>query len=443
LFLDEPTSGLDSRAALIVMRGVKRIALTGRSVLCTIHQPSAEVFFLFDKLMLLQTGGREVFVGDIGAKGKDLIKYFEHAQPNPIHNSKCPKGTNPASWMLEMLGEAKAAMGSDNPPIDYAELYKKSELYNAAHKRVEELSKPLSGKKQSTFATKYATSLWIQTKYTTERAFISYWRNTAFTFTRLVLLLCLGIIFGIVYLQLDNDTFSGFNSKISVLFLALAFCGVVNSSTSLPVLIRDRAVYYRESASYTYASIAYSFAITVVELPYIAAGSILFVIPFYFLVGFVNDAGLFFLFLLMHFINSITFSSIGQFMSAALPHIVAAAQLQGLVFFFCFLFGGIFLTPSKIPAGWKWMYYVDPLPRSVTGIAVTQFKHCEGSSSGCPLIQFPAPINKGMTAIDYFVESFETNRDSYWAMFGWLILTYVILRVFCILALAFISHVKR
>eukprot|EP00961_Rhodomonas_salina_P251954 3405995-Rhodomonas_salina.1 len=44
LFLDEPTSGLDSRSARVVMRAVRRIAASGRTVLCTIHQPSYEIF---------------------------------------------------------------------------------------------------------------------------------------------------------------------------------------------------------------------------------------------------------------------------------------------------------------------------------------------------------------------------------------------------------------
>ncbi|MCO5579434.1 hypothetical protein L7F22_033289 [Adiantum nelumboides] len=50
IFMDEPTSGLDARAAAIVMRAVKNIVKTGRTVVCTIHQPSIDIFEAFDEV---------------------------------------------------------------------------------------------------------------------------------------------------------------------------------------------------------------------------------------------------------------------------------------------------------------------------------------------------------------------------------------------------------
>ena len=52
IFLDEPTSGLDSRSARVIMRAIRRIAQSGRTVVCTIHQPSFEIFSMFDRLLL-------------------------------------------------------------------------------------------------------------------------------------------------------------------------------------------------------------------------------------------------------------------------------------------------------------------------------------------------------------------------------------------------------
>jgi ABC-type multidrug transport system ATPase subunit len=51
IFMDEPTSGLDARAAAIVMRTVRNTVDTGRTVVCTIHQPSIDIFEAFDEVI--------------------------------------------------------------------------------------------------------------------------------------------------------------------------------------------------------------------------------------------------------------------------------------------------------------------------------------------------------------------------------------------------------
>ena len=52
IFMDEPTSGLDARAAAIVMRAVRNTVDTGRTVVCTIHQPSIDIFEAFDEVII-------------------------------------------------------------------------------------------------------------------------------------------------------------------------------------------------------------------------------------------------------------------------------------------------------------------------------------------------------------------------------------------------------
>ena len=53
IFADEPTSGLDSYLAMAVVNSLKELAKNGTTVLCTIHQPSSEIFDVFDSLQLL------------------------------------------------------------------------------------------------------------------------------------------------------------------------------------------------------------------------------------------------------------------------------------------------------------------------------------------------------------------------------------------------------
>jgi len=55
IFMDEPTSGLDARAAAIVMRTVRNTVDTGRTVVCTIHQPSIDIFEAFDEVSCVNT----------------------------------------------------------------------------------------------------------------------------------------------------------------------------------------------------------------------------------------------------------------------------------------------------------------------------------------------------------------------------------------------------
>lgn len=104
--MDEPTSGLDARAAATVMRAVKNVAINGRTVMVTIHQPSIEIFETFDALILLKSGGTLLYFGYLGHESSDLISYFESIPNVP----KIQTGYNPATWMLEITGGVMKTM---------------------------------------------------------------------------------------------------------------------------------------------------------------------------------------------------------------------------------------------------------------------------------------------------------------------------------------------
>jgi ABC-type Mn2+/Zn2+ transport system ATPase subunit len=76
IFMDEPTSGLDARAAAIVMRAVRNTVNTGRTVVCTIHQPSIDIFEAFDEVRNVNCYLGFVFLIDIAG---DPYMLFLHA----------------------------------------------------------------------------------------------------------------------------------------------------------------------------------------------------------------------------------------------------------------------------------------------------------------------------------------------------------------------------
>ena len=64
MFCDEPTTGLDSYMAATVVEVMQKLAQQGRTIISTIHQPSSQVFQMFDKLFLLAEG-RVAFSGSL------------------------------------------------------------------------------------------------------------------------------------------------------------------------------------------------------------------------------------------------------------------------------------------------------------------------------------------------------------------------------------------
>ena len=92
MFCDEPTSGLDSFMAANLVSYLNKMAVAGRTIICTIHQPASEVFNLF-KNLLLMADGRVAYMGDL----QGALNYFDKL------GLKCPSNYNPADFYVHEL----------------------------------------------------------------------------------------------------------------------------------------------------------------------------------------------------------------------------------------------------------------------------------------------------------------------------------------------------
>ena len=86
------------------MRVVRNIVNNNRTIVCTIHQPSAEIFLHFDELLLLKRGGSTIYYGPLGEESATLVEYFQS-----IDGAKrLQRGYNPATYMLEVRSALQA-----------------------------------------------------------------------------------------------------------------------------------------------------------------------------------------------------------------------------------------------------------------------------------------------------------------------------------------------
>jgi ATP-binding cassette, subfamily G (WHITE), member 2, SNQ2 len=107
LFLDEPTSGLDSQSALNIVRFLRKLADGGQAIICTIHQPSAVIFGIFDQLLLLNHG-RTVYFGPT----EELKTYFDR------NGALCASDENIAEFMIQTIGRDQETCEDTDPWAD-------------------------------------------------------------------------------------------------------------------------------------------------------------------------------------------------------------------------------------------------------------------------------------------------------------------------------------
>ncbi|PWA80245.1 pleiotropic drug resistance protein 3 [Artemisia annua] len=422
IFMDEPTTGLDARSAAIVMRAVKNIVDTGRTIVCTIHQPSIDIFEAFDELILLKNGGRVIYSGPLGRHSSRLIEYFESISGVP----KIRDNYNPATWMLEVTSSSmESELGVDfgeiyststlhafcyyseitklsisgvpkirdnyNPAtwmlevtsssmeselgVDFGEIYSTSTLHASTKELVEKLSKPHPGSKDLYFPTRFPQNGWGQFKACLWKQHLSYWRSPSYNLVRIFYMLCLSFTFGLLFWgqgkKIHNQQ-SLFN-VLGSMFAAVLFGGIKNCSSVMPYVSMERTVLYRERFSGMYASLAYAFAQVMIEFPYLFVQSLVYTCITYPMIGYHWSAYKVFYYFYTFLCTLMYYNYLGMLLVAMTPSFPVAAVLQSAFYATFNLFGGFLIPKPKIPNWWIWLYYMTPTSWTLNALLTSQF----------------------------------------------------------------------
>ncbi|KAH7352813.1 hypothetical protein KP509_19G065500 [Ceratopteris richardii] len=366
IFMDEPTSGLDARAAAIVMRTVRNTVDTGRTVVCTIHQPSIDIFESFDELLLMKRGGRVIYAGPLGTCSVELVKYFEAIPGVP----PITDGYNPATWMLDISSPSAEA----SLQVDFAEIYKKSALYQRNQALIKGLSTPVQGSQDLHFVTKYPTTFAEQCLACLWKQHKSYWLNPHYNAVRFLFTIAVALIFGTIFWRIGQKTShtSNLYNIFGAVYALSLFMGFHNANTVQPVVSIERTVFYRERGAGMYSALAYAFAQAAIEIPYCFLQSAVYTLIIYALVNFHWSAVKFFYFFYFTFFVLLLFTYFGFMTVAITPDIYISTIITAGFLSLWNLFSGFMIPRVEIPVWWRWYYWADPLSWTLYGLLGSQ-----------------------------------------------------------------------
>ena len=269
LFVDEPTSGLSSRDSENVMDLLKQLTIAGKLVFVVIHQPSSDIFKLFDKLLLLDTGGFPIYYGN----PSDSLIYFKHAMDSAnADESECATCGNINSEQLFSLIEANVLDEFGNPaharktsPAEWNHLYK--EKIVAA-----EPKEPVSQKRIVVPAEK--PSRFKQFKVFITRDVLSKLANRQYLLINLLEapLLAFALAFLIKYRLPGHEYIFRENQNIpAFIFISVIVALFIGLSVSAEEIFRDRKILKRESflnlsrSSYLLSKISIMFILSAIQ----------------------------------------------------------------------------------------------------------------------------------------------------------------------------------
>lgn len=267
LFLDEPTSGLDSFSAQNCVELFSSISKRNVPVLCTIHQPSSEIFFLFDTVIFMKEG-RIFYQGPVATMNEFFNKF----------DYRCPNNYNPADYVM-LLSQTESMETLTNKGVFEA---------NEAHARL--IKEDIENTKES----KLKFPDMVQTPFSRQlgelmyREAVGIRRNKVALIARTGITVFLNLLFGLIFLNAgggnnaDQEEFSGHYGAVTLVVISSMF------GQAQPVMLAfpfERPMFLREHSTGTYSGVAYFLSKSALEFPVTFIFTLLQFIIAYFMIN--------------------------------------------------------------------------------------------------------------------------------------------------------------
>ncbi|KAG8836185.1 hypothetical protein FRC17_009528 [Serendipita sp. 399] len=345
LIVDEVTSGLDAATANNVMRGLKSIAESGRTVIrelgLTLHQPRSDIYTLIDNLVVLAKGGHMVYAGP----RKQVESTFQ------VQGFSIPEHFNPADFLLDIISidhrpeyETESRARVDRIVQYWSDVPKASKKGNEDQEPNVEANVPHVQQESR------LTPMWIAAPTLLERTLRNMWRQQPVFWVRVQQTPLMGALYLLYYQRLSRGPTGGQDriGYIQQLLGALPYIGLLNSVAIFPVE-RDLFFHeYRSSAAYSTAT--FTLVTTLVEAPFTFVANLLLGLLMNLLAGMVTSPQIYFQFVASTFAVQSLGESTGIIFAAFTPSMGLSVSLVSTALSIMMQFAGY--TSLSVP---KWL----------------------------------------------------------------------------------------
>lgn len=193
LFLDEPTTGLDSVSSTQCILMLKNLAKEGKTVICTIHTPSATIFNMFDHIYALAEGSC-IYSGS----STNLVPFLREL------DLICPETFNPADFIIEVANDA---YGPQNHRLREKIGNGRCSLYRDEDAAIQQFAV----EDRKAWIKSSSSSLFTQFRYLLLRNFLISSRDKTLLLMRLGIHLAIATFIGIMYYGIGDQASEIFN----------------------------------------------------------------------------------------------------------------------------------------------------------------------------------------------------------------------------------------
>nr|QHN70689.1 ATP-binding cassette subfamily member 4 [Limenitis arthemis astyanax] len=406
LFLDEPTTGLDSLTSVQCMTKLKELTRAGKTIVITIHQPTASIYKLFDQVYILAEG---MCIYD--GPSADTVPYLSSLG---LH---CPKYHNPADYILEIAnGEygkfnnyLASKLGSrhyfiEKPPVQSIEESPSKISYgkvNVIIKKPHEL---------------------YRFKVLFKRNLLQQYRDWTVTHLKVLLHIAVGVLIGLFTPHSGNDASKTFSNLGYLIISAVYLCytslmpAVLKFPEELPVL-------KKENFNNWYNLKTYYVAVLITSIPLQILFSILYSAPSYVISGQPIEMTRFAMFVLVLANVTLIADAIGNLIGTC------AEPINGTFFgavttCIMIVFAGFIVLPSHMHYIMYNVSYISFLKYGFEALALSVY-----GSNRPALI---CPDNKLYCHMRYpkeIIKQMDFKQDNYWTDVAILLISLIVLRV--------------